>query len=223
MPSAYSYMNQAVLDLPFTAETYDPTNVRFLDVSGNGNHAQLGDGSTVSTFPTKLQKRGVYFDGGDYLVVNGANLKFATEDFTLFTMFKSANQNTATLIGTEEANDDGWRLIIVSGVKVWSSLNATDVKQASDRDLRMIHSAAVPFNRSNKSAVYIDGQVNGADTVTTGVVIDSNSDVYIGTRAYDLGSDFTGIIYVVKIFPFVLTPLQIADLHVRTLKSINRV
>ena len=221
--STYNYRNEAVLDLPLTAETYDPTNVRFLDVSGNGYHATLGDGSTSTTFPTKLSKKGISLDGGDYLVVNGAGLKFATGDFTLFMMFKSADTSTATIMGTEEAGDDGWRMVMVSGIKIWGSLNATDIKQTEEIDFRTIHSSAIPFNRSDGSSVYIDGKIASNAPSTTGITITSNSDVYIGTRAFDLASDFTGKIYDIKIFPFVLSPIQIADLHINMMKKINNV
>jgi hypothetical protein len=65
------YRNRAVLDLPCRMEEHDPTNVRTLDVSGNANHAQFGDGSTASTYPTKVTDGAGYtFDGTDYLVVS---------------------------------------------------------------------------------------------------------------------------------------------------------
>jgi len=65
------YYNKSKIWLPMKAENHDPTNpgaARTLDVSGNGNHALLGDGTTAATMPTKIQERGYSFDGSsDYL------------------------------------------------------------------------------------------------------------------------------------------------------------
>ena len=65
--STFNYRNKAVLDLPMDLASYDFTNKKVLDRSGKGNDATLGDGSTASTFPTKLSTKGFSFDGGDYL------------------------------------------------------------------------------------------------------------------------------------------------------------
>jgi len=61
--ATYNYPNESVTYLKLDMESHDPTNVRTLDVSGNANHATFGDGSTATTYPTKLSKRGYSFDG----------------------------------------------------------------------------------------------------------------------------------------------------------------
>jgi len=40
---------------------------RTLDSTGNENHLLFGDGSTPTTFPSKTEKHGYYFDGSRYL------------------------------------------------------------------------------------------------------------------------------------------------------------
>lgn len=64
----FDYDRFCVCDLPFSLATHDVSNKRSLDVSGNNAHATWGDGSTTTTFPTKLaNSRGYSFDGGDYM------------------------------------------------------------------------------------------------------------------------------------------------------------
>jgi hypothetical protein len=65
----WTYKKNCTVNLPMGLAQHDPTNFRTLDVSGNGNHAIFGDGSTSSTFPTKIINRhGYSFDGvNDYL------------------------------------------------------------------------------------------------------------------------------------------------------------
>jgi hypothetical protein len=74
--TTYEYRNESSLYLPMGMAQHDPTNLRTLDISGNGRHAQFGDGVTPSTYPTKSPRRHGYgFDGvDDYLVANGSFL-----------------------------------------------------------------------------------------------------------------------------------------------------
>jgi hypothetical protein len=49
----------------FRSVSVQETDARTLDVSGNGDHGTLGDGSTASTIPDKSETRGYRFDGVD--------------------------------------------------------------------------------------------------------------------------------------------------------------
>jgi hypothetical protein len=68
-----------------TMEAHDPTNNRTLDLSGNGRHLTLGDGSTAGTFPTKLvDKRGYKMDIGntDYFRIPGSAVPWTSNRVT---------------------------------------------------------------------------------------------------------------------------------------------
>ena len=59
--SMFSYNKDCVLALPMLTRDHDASNGITKDRSGNGNDATFGDGSTASTFPTKLDRRGYDF------------------------------------------------------------------------------------------------------------------------------------------------------------------
>ncbi len=64
----FNYENKTVLNLPLRDKIGSSAPFTTTDFSGHGNHATLGDGTTSTTFPTKLTYPGGYsFDGGDYL------------------------------------------------------------------------------------------------------------------------------------------------------------
>lgn len=111
--SMWDYINHSTTRLQFRIGDFDPTNVRTLDSSGNGNHFTLGDGVTPATFPTQGEGR-MEFDGGDYLAE--AAVAQATGAFTVAATIK-AGRNTATewVAGHGPAAACNWLLANVSG------------------------------------------------------------------------------------------------------------
>ena len=61
--ATFTFQNKATLYLPFNLSSYDPTNTRFLDVSGKGNHCAYS--GTV----TKLATKGVLFGANAQLTL----------------------------------------------------------------------------------------------------------------------------------------------------------
>jgi hypothetical protein len=92
--SMWSYDNNCVLALPMLLRDHKPTEAFTLDRSGNGNNAQFGDGSTASTFPTKLiDEIGYSFDGTSEYIETGVSFDFENKDYTIFTFL----QNTESI------------------------------------------------------------------------------------------------------------------------------
>jgi hypothetical protein len=79
----YEYKKHLVFDLPMGAAQHDPTNVQTLDVSGNDFHAEFGDGSTSTTFPTKENTIGYYFDSGDHMEIASFSDTYFNSDFSV--------------------------------------------------------------------------------------------------------------------------------------------
>lgn len=64
--TTWNWPDESLVTLPMRHRDYDPVNTRTLDISGNGNHFTLGDGSTPATHPTQADGKMV-FDGSDTL------------------------------------------------------------------------------------------------------------------------------------------------------------
>lgn len=81
----YNYVNKYSAYYPLTIDKHDISNLRTLDASGKGNHMTIGDGSTSTTYPTKMSKRGYLFDGGDYFVIpTSTDFSFASTGMTIW-------------------------------------------------------------------------------------------------------------------------------------------
>jgi len=160
----YTYMNDAILHLPMRASEHDPTNLRTLDVSSNGqfgsgneNYAEFGDGVTPTKYPTKLQKRGYSFDGGDYLrtgtvtVPNTTKCTFAcvikNPSLTGVYYFLSlANNGNVDVFGL---------IIIVNGQLRFYSGDAVNhaVYAISDSGIHTV----IGVNDGTNTKIYVDG------------------------------------------------------------------
>jgi hypothetical protein len=224
--STYKYMDDAVVNLSFKAAQHDPTNTRTLDISGNNNHATFGDGVTSTTFPTKLQRRGYSFDGGDYNVItNDTTLAFGTDDFTVAALVKSSIVNNAThwIIdkGFGEANN---RLILGLDSTNKLKIHVGAIEAAGSVINEDSYYTVVGVRNGDNVYLYVNGIEDASNTGASAKVITSTTDLYIGARSATPASYWDGEMSVVYLLNGKgLTPLQVADLHINMLQEINHV
>lgn len=213
--STYTYRKEAVLDLPMRATQDDPGNVRTLDVSGHGNHAQFGDGVTPSTYPTKLlSHRGYGCDGTQYFTAGfipaATKVSFGclvqlddlstTRYIASFTAAGGASINFLCLATTTDL-----RFYAGGG----SSANAA----------RFVHGGTglysiVGVADGSMTKIYVNGK-EGIKAVTPLVpVVAANQFLVLGINSI-LSQAVVGSMFSAAKFDFCLTPLQAADLDIR--------
>jgi len=222
----YSYREQTSLDLPMGAAQHDPTNVRTLDVSGNARHATFGDGSTPTTYPTKLARHGYDFDGGDYMTVVGTGV------------FNAAGVTIAIEFEPDFEAGDGSEYFIfdsTSGVRYY-------VRKETSNDLRVVLGQSLitdiapatysPYWSKNRRCVLVVSGVSADTSVwINGVPIVQNDNtawtqtdpavLSIGARYDGAASQFNGKITRFMVWQKALTPLQVADLTLRLGRKAN--
>ena len=218
-----TYSDSSVLDLSFLSSQHDLSNVQTLDVSGNAKNAEFGDGVTPTTYPTKLGKRGYSFDGGDYLKVPSANLKFEgpTEDFTIALALKSSASAIELIVDMRDGASDGWRIIKVND-QIWFSLNAININPGSVIPVGTSRTIIIPVNRSGTTRLTVDGVPTGINVDTSGVTMSiAQAHMHIGRQSFSASSFYNGDIYELRVFPFLLSATQATELHLKMLNGMN--
>jgi len=235
----FTYRNKAVLDLPMDLASYDFTNKKVLDRSGKGNDATLGDGSTASTFPTKLSTKGFSFDGGDYLDLGDKDAYSFTDGagndvpFSVSIWVKPNSSNTilqkyfganaeyiistasdfsVIRLYTSSGNYIGryWNKTLASFTGQWVHLVFTYDGSETNAGLK-IYFNGTQVDDNNTSAGSYTGMSNTAENLYLG---------YSRTNPSYHNGSFS------KLFIFrniTLTPLQILDLHLTGKQELNRI
>jgi hypothetical protein len=222
----YLYRNSALLDLPMKMEQHDPTNVQALDVSGNDNHAQLGDGSTPATYPTKRTiGRGYSFDGGDHLELEDVNtLTYAGDSETIF--FVASNVSAGVYFyASREGGIGGMTAARGAGGVLASHIGGILQATANTPIGLEMFSGCVVRTTNVSIEYYLNGVLDGGDYALTGTYTEGLNQ-YIGARGDGAGGvafQLTGNIHMLLRFGQALTPLQIADLHKLGMKKGNAV
>ena len=232
----YNYRNKAVLDLPMGMAQHDPTNVRCLDVSGNGKHAQFGDGSTSTTYPTKQTTHGYDFDGGDYMIAtpdlnvgDSGSLAFVME----FSPDFNYDENAVTYLYGSTAES------IFAVIKQNNaSSNVLDIWMGNEKIDSIAEATYSPYWRKGQRNELIisgtggDGSSNITRAWLNGVeIMNDTVEWYGGTdvtsltmgASYSIGNFFNGKITSFQVYPFILTPTQVQDLTINLMKKINDV
>ena len=208
--TTYLYMNDAVVNLPMLASTHDPTNFRTLDVSGNLMHATLGDGSTSTTFPTKLAKRGYSFDGSDYLEIPAiAGIK------SVFILAKPKPDGSFRRLISKGSNEISMLLWTSNTFNIY--YNGTNLISGFTLNDQAFHTFGFVFDGTNVTT-YLDG-IAGASVAV--VLYTSVAPIRIGSSA---GSQYwNNKILDVFCSTNSLSPLQVADLHLQMMQGVNNV
>lgn len=248
--TTYSYMDDAVVNLPMTACEHDPSNTlqRTLDISGNDNHAILGDGTTVTTIPSKLQKRGYDFNASnEYINLgNGNDVEFTDGDGN-DTAFTIAQVFTTKELGTEQVlfgkrdipNDSIYRIYISKDnaitIQVFGDSTSERIGRNTDDNLiktgalNVLHVCYDGSESSDGISIYLNG--HRVDTSN------NNAGVYTGMKASDVDTaigisfngagylgDFNGDINNFEIWKDeCLTPIQVKDSYINLMANINKV
>lgn len=221
--TTYNYSKSATIDLQMGFKQHDPTNVRALDVSGKGNHATFGDGSTVTTFPTKLVKQGYDFDGTDTLR-SGA---FPSLSGSLAAVFDADfDRDNDAIMGSVDGSSNRCYLFIGPGGELSAGIgdqSQTTIKDPDSRDIRKgIHTAIVTWNTVTVR-LYLDGEEVYSGAQVGSVNVDTG--IFVGALNNNgtQGSLLFGGIFSAQMYTIPLTPLQIVDYHINAIKSINQV
>jgi hypothetical protein len=226
--STYTYQNKATCILPMSAATHDATNNRTLDVSGNGNHFQFGNGVTAGTFPVKMATRG--YDSTTtsmYLSSAKATGFLPLSDFTIIHLFRpkrypdvnsypwsvsrSANDNQAG-IRLQHATTIGQRIIGASSVSTTQPWANGSV---------MFYANAYQY-ASTKWLCYFNGKYL-TETAAQPPATDYLGRFYIGIDVNGAASNLVGEHLYFALYPFILTPLQVRDSYINVMRSLNQV
>lgn len=250
--AVYAYRDSAVVNLPMSMEQHDPTNVRSLDISGNGHHGVFGDGSTPGTYPTKTDKNGYDFDGAaEYLAIADADdLSFGDgstdSPFTVSMWIRGdiledvpyINKSDAMGVNTEwvlmGAVSDAVSFVMVDNSEaacyVGRSLNPTEYLTYTGQWVHIVgvYDGTGGANQSASVKVYLNGvrrdNANLESNPGNYVAMEPlGADVLIG-KSILMGPQWTdGKISKVQIFPQGLTPTQIFDLFLSEHRKLNKV
>jgi hypothetical protein len=215
--STYNYRNKAVLDLPMR-NAQDNVGVKTLDVSGNENHAVFGAGAAT---PTKLAKRGYYFDGGDYMTSpspEGGDFDISGGG-TICCLIKPGDlSSNQYIINTAYSSLNRYGLFLSGGslrfrFGVWNTVSSDYLLSGGH------YSICAIFDGVNTSYMYINGIQQSGSTGLS--LVPTSGGVVIGARADLAINFFKGSIYHMLVADDILTPLQVADLHNEMMRSIN--
>ena len=159
-----------------------------LDFNGSSNNVQVSDNSILR------------FDN-------------SSEDFSLFAWVKrSAIGATHYVLSKEDADNDGWRLLINSDNTFTCSVDAIDITSTKTVDTNW-HLVGCTIDRDGVGKTYIDAVEAGPATAISSEVMSNTANLQIGTRSYSAASYFDGPIDDVKIFNYPLTPYQVQVLY----------
>jgi hypothetical protein len=196
------------------------------DISGEDNYAILGDGSTTTTYPTKLQKRGYSFDGAsEYMTVADDNTLDATNALTIAVLFSSVG--SGMLVAKNGDSDrPNYALEITSNGNMrffgYESTTAkgiiTDTGGAINNGTP--HTVVAMFDGTVWN-IFIDGYLyrTASDSAT----------LTPSALSLEIGARNTGTLYDGNILDVTLdnaniwTALQAADYHIRMMQRINEV
>lgn len=220
-PEPLSLVDGSVLDLRGSDGTNDPFTTVWQDRSGNGNDGSLinfdNEGSGGWT------GEGLQFDGVDdrVLVPDSPSLRFDTGDFTLEAWFSipAIESDWKAIFGKGASGINGYGLELYNGSAVASI-------QTSGGDNQHFETGFIPsintpthvvasFKRDADVSVYVNGEFIGSQDITgNSGSVDESINLTIG--AHWKVWYFNGTIYLVRVYPKVLTPAEIMQNYLAT-------
>lgn len=219
-------IENAVLYLPLH-KRYKSGSTQVTDNLGSvGGLVTVGDGTTSSTFPTRLLPKGFSFDGGDYLsLADDDNYDFNTgEVFSIaFGIRDVIGASAVTILQKIKDNGAGMGSTGNFGYDVMYRGDLSKVIQFRCRDTgnrtatltgttqmrsgRFYH-CVITTNRTT-AELYVNGVQEASVSVATITDMTNNGLVKVGTGV----SYINAKLYDIGIWRKILTPLQIRDLY----------
>ena len=235
------YESLALLNADMPSYWIDGGGVaRTRNLGSLGGSIQLGDGVTPATFPTQVFPHGMSFDGGDYLLADnssgiynftaggGVDLPFSFEVL----MRPSATPGEFFSKGGYTAAPGGWYFLTIT------TLPALMLTDAAGNFFYGYVTGGVPLVPTVQHVVATytgNGALSGISMYTAGtprVVVGAGAGVYGGLPGGVLpmyvggsgagGGRWNGSIFNAAIYPFVLTPGEVASLYRTRLGLLNR-
>ena len=186
------------------------------DETGRNNGTRQGSIADATEGNGTVGK-GYSFDGvNDYInISDDSSIRFngATDDFTMsiWTRFDT-DRTYNTLIDKRDANNDGYLVLLNSGV-VQCSLDYKDMVGTTILDTdNQWHHIVCSIDKDGTSYIFIDG-VQDASYSFAGEVIDTSIDVYIGRASYIASYYTAGAIDEVRIYNRSLSADEIQNLY----------
>ncbi len=214
----WNYDNDCVLWMDGKLRRYDPDNNRHLDASRSKNHVAFGDGSTASTFPTKLAERGggYSFDGiGDYMTTDEVDLNSYDELTFVVKALPGYNGPAPIICWGDSAG-------LVNGIAFDAnsliSLHNGKFVSLSKKPREILHLANVIKKSTNSFIMYKNGQLysTNAGGASAGTLRDQNE---FNIQVYRLSPSTTlyglGELYQAAVFKCALNQTQIYDMYLR--------
>ncbi len=235
------FPSDAILWLEFGGQYVNGAGKTVIDnlaTMGNAvKTVQCGDGTTASTFPTQLVgKRGLSFDGGDYIDTGIVDPFERTDKFSLFVAVSL--QSVATIgsylstSDTAQSNKGIFTYPYSNNKKMYVFLTSQSTTNEIDYyincNLQSFNTFCVTSSGSSLASgikVYdnaiVGGSSGGTDNLTS--TIKNGKPFLLGARHNGVSKTtfYTGNIYFAAIFPRELTPLQVSNLHKKVMKRIN--
>lgn len=134
-----------------------------------------------------------------------------TNDFSVFAWVKrSANNTVQYILGKEDADDDGWRLLFNANNTVTCSVDAIDITSLSTITDTNWHNIGCVVDRDGNGQIYLDSKANGNAIAINSEAMSTSSPITLGSRSYNSASTYlSGQLDDVRIYNYVLSPTQI--------------
>jgi hypothetical protein len=161
---------------------------------GGNAGANTGGGGGGSAHYQGNNKGG---DGGSGIVV----IRYSTSQLSF--------SREEVLISKEDADNDGYRLILNADDTVTCSINNIDITTTTTISDADWHHVACTIDRDGDGKLYIDGKLEASVTFGSPITIATTANLTIGTRSYSPTTYFMGQLDELRIYNYALTEEQI--------------
>jgi hypothetical protein len=217
------FLNEAYGLWLFDEASYDYTNKRVLDKTPNARHLTIGDGSTTTTFPTKLPRSGFSYDGGDYFYRAMSGVSDTAGTFSVRVTFQGLSQ-VPILMGQAVTQNSLYISYDTLGVGRVPSYNNVSTPGTTIGSVPIRQGTPTTLSVSWDSTtvyMYVDGVLFNSGARVSNTNFAAVSNLWLGQSG--LSSLYqTGGISGAAFFTSVLTPLQHALLHEYLKSNSNR-
>jgi len=193
----WNWRNKAIVDLPMGHAEHDPVNTRTLNRGRGGAGLDAVFGAGVASPTKRPDRHGYLYDGGDWMTITAdPAIVPGTHSVLLAGDFELINGNT--IFDANTGGGAGWA--IIAGTLLSS---ATGTHYVNGQQTSQMH----PGNRT----IAITAMALDIDTVLT-LGADTG-----GANAMTGGLDYFAI------FAGTLSPLQVQDFHIASLRQWHRI